>query len=553
MSPAIRSRAAGTSPGRSTTAAAPAASSSRRAASDLKCKRVLIVGAGPGGLAAAMLLAHAGVEVTVLERQPQVGGRCSAIREGGFTFDLGPTFFLYPRVLERVFRLVGRDLFRDVPMTRLDPQYRIIFGETGGDLICTPSLDRMAEEVAKLNPADGANVRRFIEENRHKLEVFRPALEMPFNGWRDLLSPDLLKALPLLRPWKSVDGELSRYFRDPRTRLAFAFQAKYLGMSPFNCPSLFTILSYLEYDYGVWHPTGGCNAVSEGMAKAAVELGATIRLDEPVTELRFDGKTCVGARTEQGEYHADAIVINADFAHAMSTLVPDRLRRKWTDVKLAKKRFSCSTFMLYLGIEGRYDHLDHHTIYTSGDYIGNLADIETNYKLSDDPSVYVQNATVTDDTLAPPGHSTLYVLTPVPHIHDRLVWERESPRFRSMVIEQLKNRFGMADIESRIRVEKQITPEGWRDDYGIHRGATFNLAHNLMQMLHLRPRNRFTELGNTYLVGGGTHPGSGLPVIYESARITTRLLLNDLGLDAEWLGKAGERDETVQPIPVAAR
>ena len=514
-------------------------------------KRVLIVGAGPGGLAAAMLLAHAGVEVTVLERQPQVGGRCSAIRQEGFTFDLGPTFFLYPRVLERVFRLVGRDLFRDIPMTRLDPQYRIIFGENGGDLICSPSLDRMADEVAKLDPADGANVKRFIDENRHKLEKFRPALEMPFNGWRDLLSPDLLKALPLLRPWKSVDSELSRYFRDPRTRLAFAFQSKYLGMSPFNCPSLFTILSYLEYDYGVWHPTGGCNAVSEGMAKAAEELGAAIRLDEPVTELLFDGKTCVGARTERGEYRADAVVINADFAHAMSTLVPDRLRRKWTDAKLKTKRFSCSTFMLYLGIEGRYDHLDHHTIYTSGDYVGNLADIETNYKLSNDPSVYVQNACVTDGTLAPPGHSTLYVLAPVPHIHDSLVWGRETPRFRQMVLDQLKNRLGMPDVESRIRVEKQVTPDAWRDEYGVHRGATFNLAHNLKQMLHLRPRNRFTELGNTYLVGGGTHPGSGLPVIYESARITTRLLLDDLGLDSAWLGKAGERDETVVPIHAA--
>ena len=243
-------------------------------------KSVLIIGAGPGGLAAAMLLAQAGVKVDVVERLPAVGGRCSAIREQGYRFDLGPTFFLYPRVLENIYKMLGRDLHREVPMVRLDPQYKVIFGDSGGELVCTPSLKKMAEEVGKLNAADGQNVARFIAENRHKLEKFRKTLESPFLSWRDLLSWDLVKLLPLLRPWKSVDGELNRYFSDPRTRLAFSFQAKYLGMSPFNCPSLFTILSYLEYDFGVWHPVGGCNAVSEGMARTAEEVGATFHLGE---------------------------------------------------------------------------------------------------------------------------------------------------------------------------------------------------------------------------------------------------------------------------------
>ncbi len=510
-------------------------------------KSVVIVGAGPGGLAAAMLLAHAGVKVRVVERMPHVGGRCSAIREQGFTFDLGPTFFLYPRVLERVFRLCGRDLFRDIPMVQLDPQYRILFGEHGGDLVCSPDLSKMEAAVAKLDPHDGANVRRFIAENRVKLERFRPALEKPFNSWADLLSWDMIKALPLLRPWKSVDGELHRYFRDPRTRLAFAFQSKYLGMSPFNCPSLFTILSYLEYDYGVWHPVGGCNAVSEGMAKAAAELGAVISTGEAAEEILFDGDTAVGVRTAHGEYRADAVVLNADFAQAMTKLIPNAKRRKWTDETLATKRYSCSTFMMYLGIEGRYDHLHHHTIYTSGDYLGNLSDIETNYRLSDDPSIYVQNAGVTDDTLAPRGMSTLYVLAPVPHMHASLDWAKEAQRYRPMVMGQLA-KLGLGDIETRIRYEKIVTPADWQDGYEIYRGATFNLAHNLKQMLHLRPRNRFDEFAGMYLVGGGTHPGSGLPVIYESARITTRLLLQDLGLDATWLGVAGARDETMVPM-----
>ena len=525
---------------------APVAPANSRSARNAHApKSVLIIGAGPGGLAAAILLAKAGVNVRVLERLPRVGGRCSAIEESGFRFDLGPTFFLYPRVLERIFDLVGKNLHREVPMTRLDPQYRILFGERGGELLCTPDLTRMEAEVAKVCPADAANVRRFIDENRVKLERFRPALESPFLSWRDLLSWDLVKLLPMLRPWASVDNELRRYFSDPRVRLAFTFQSKYLGMSPFNCPSLFSILSYLEYDFGVWHPYGGCSAVSEGMTRVAQEFGASFHLNEPVTELLFDGKRVIGAKTTEGEYRADAVIVNADFAQAMKKLVPDHLRRRWTDAKLEKKRFSCSTFMMYLGIDGRYDDLSHHTIYTATDYEQNLDDIEHRHQLTADPSIYVQNASVTDNTLAPRGMSTLYVLAPVTHRTGNVDWAKETPRFRQVVLGQLA-KLGLNDVERRIRYEKVLTPAGWEGDYEVFKGATFNLAHNLGQMLHLRPRNRFEDLDGVYLVGGGTHPGSGLPVIYESARITSRLLLQDFGLDAGWLGEPGAKEE---PVP----
>jgi phytoene desaturase len=299
-------------------------------------KSAIVLGAGPGGLATAMLLGQAGWDVTVLERLPRVCGRCSAIEEQGFRFDLGPTFFLYPRVLERIFRCVGRNLHDEVPMVRLDPQYRVMFGTEGGQIDCTPDLQHMAAEVAKLCPADGPNVQRFIEHNRVKLERFRPILESAFLGWKDLASWQLMKLLPFLRPWSSVEGELRRYFQDARTRLAFTFQAKYLGMSPFNCPSLFSILSYLEYDFGVWHPYGGCSAVSEGMARIAGELGVDIRTNEEVTGILFEGRKAVGVRTNVGEYRADALVINADFAQAMKKLVPNELRRRWTDARAAR-------------------------------------------------------------------------------------------------------------------------------------------------------------------------------------------------------------------------
>lgn len=497
-----------------------------------KVPKVVVIGAGPGGLASAMLLANAGLDVTIVEKQPRVGGRTSAITDSGFRFDLGPTFFLYPRVLSEIYAAVGHDLRSEVPMTKLDPQYHLVFGQ-GGELQCTPDVDRMVREIAKISPDDAQNFRRFLHENRVKLEKFRPCLESPYLGWRDVVSSRLIGMLPLLRPWNSLDAELERYFSDPRLRLAFSFQSKYLGMSPFRCPSLFSILAFLEYEGGVWHPTGGCAAVSESMARVARKLGASIRLNEPVEEIIFDGRKATGVRTSRGSIQADAIVVNADFSRAMKKLVPNHLRRRWTDDRIEKKKFSCSTFMLYLGIEGRYDEVSHHTIYMSADYKRNLDDIERAHVLSDDPSFYVQNAAVTDPTLAPAGMSTLYVLVPVTHQHPNVDWSQEALRYRALALRQLE-KIGIRDVEKRIRFERIVTPDDWEDEYEIHRAATFNLAHSLSQMLHLRPRNRFEDLESVYLVGGGTHPGSGLPVIYESARISSRLVLQDLGRDACW-------------------
>jgi phytoene desaturase len=489
---------------------------------------VIVIGAGPGGLASAILLATAGVKVKVLERMPVVGGRTSTIQADGFKFDLGPTFFLYPRVLEEIFTAAGANLREEVELVRLDPQYRIIFG-AGGELNATPDVGRMERQIAAIAPEDAPGFRKFLEENRAKLDRMLPCLENPFLGWQDIVNMRMLKTLPILRPHQSMDTYLSRFFRDPRVRLAFSFQSKYLGMSPFRCPSLFSILSFLEYEYGVFHPIGGCAAVTAAMARIAERLGVEIVLDQPVEEILFEGRRAVGVRTLEGVSRADALIVNADFARAMSQLVPDRLRRSWTNRKIARKKFSCSTFMMYLGIEGTFD-LPHHNIHIATDYARNLDEIENQHVLSDDPSFYVQNASVTDPTLAPRGMSTLYVLTPVTHQHSNVDWESQRNRFRALVLKQI-GKGGFVDVEERIRYERVITPADWDRQYEIHKGATFNLAHSLDQMLHLRPHNRFQDLDGVYLVGGGTHPGSGLPVIFESARISTRLLLGDLGVE----------------------
>ena len=492
--------------------------------------RVAVVGAGPGGLAAAMLLAASGARVTVFERDTAVGGRTRTVTApGGYRFDIGPTFFLYPRILREIFAECGADLDSEIDLIRLDPQYRLVFeGADPVTIDATPDLARMEAQIARLNPADAKGLRSFMADNRAKLDAFRPVLERPFHGLMTYLAPEVVKGLRYLRPWASVDQDLKRHFRDPRTRLAFTFQSKYLGMSPFRCPSLFSILSFLEYEHGVFHPKGGCGAVSEAMARVAGRLGVEIRLGTPVDRLAFDGARVVGVEAGGRRHAADAVVVNADFAHAIPALMPEALRPQWPDAKIAKARYSCSTFMLYLGIEGALPGLAHHTVLLAEDYRRNLRQIEAG-EIPDNPSVYVQAAAGTDPSLAPPGHSTLYVLVPVPNLHGGQDWAKEAPRYRRLALDRLRA-LGLQDIEPRIRHERILTPQGWRDECGVGYGATFNLAHDVRQMLHFRPRNRFGKAAGVYLVGGGTHPGSGLPVIYEGARISTRLLMQDLGM-----------------------
>ena len=506
--------------------------------------QVVIVGAGPGGLAVAMLLAKSGVQVTVLEKRNQVGGRTSTIERDGFKFDFGPTFFLYPKVLREIFKIAGYDLDVEVPMTRLDPQYRLVFG-AGGELLATPDAERMRQAIATISPQDAARLDKFMTQNRKKLTSFMPFLQSPFESWKDLAKPGMIKLLPLLSPWRSLDQDLQRHFKDERIRLGFSFQSKYLGMSPFQCPSLFSILSFLEYEHGVFHPTGGCGAVTQTMARIARELGVKILLNEPVERVLVENGKAIGVKTARHSLPADAVVVNADFAGAMRQMVPNHLRKKWTDETLAKKDYSCSTFMMYLGIDGCYDAVSHHTIYLAENYRENLQDIETLHRLSDNPSFYVQNASVTDSTLAPKGRSTLYVLLPVTHEtgskgSNSVDWEKETPRFRKLAFEQLE-KIGITDVERRIQTEKILTPSGWSSEFNLYKGATFSMAHSLKQMLHLRPHNRFEDIVQMYLVGGGTHPGSGLPVIFESARITSRLLLQDMKIEPRW-------EESASPI-----
>ena len=495
---------------------------------------VAIVGAGPGGLAAAILLAASGASVDVYERHPQVGGRTRRLSLGEHHFDVGPTFFMMPYVLDEILAAAGRRLSDRVEMTRLDPMYRLLLGQPEGDPITldtTQDLASMARRLSAIEPRDGAAFDRFITDNRRKLAAMTPLLRRPIRSVLDLLSIDAMRAGPHLRPWQSLHDHLKGYFRHPSVRLAMSFQSKYLGMSPYECPELFSILPFIEYEYGIWHPKGGCNALMTAMAGIAEELGVRFHLGRPVDRIEFEGRRAVGVHVD-GSLHRHAhVVVNADAAHALRTLIPASLRPTWSDDRLDRCRYSCSTYMLYLGLDGEVD-LPHHTIYVSRQYERNLADIARHGTLSEDPSMYVCNPVPVDPSMAPRGTRSLYVLVPTPNVQpgfNHVDWSTQAAGLREQALDRLESVFGIKGIRGRIRAERTVSPLDWKAE-GIQFGATFNLAHNLGQMLHRRPHHQMQDVDGVWLVGGGTHPGSGLPVIFLSAQITARMLCGQLGL-----------------------
>jgi len=487
-------------------------------------KKIAIIGAGPGGLTAGMLLANKGYQVEIFEKDSRVGGRNQAIKLGDYTFDTGPTFLMLLEVLEETFRDAGRDMNQLLDLKRLEPMYRLRFHQSG-DFFPVTDEQKMLSEVERVFPGDGKNYLKFRKKEGQKFDLVYPCLKVPYDSLFSYLTPRFIKAIPKLDPLASVYDRLASYFTHDDLRIAMTFQAKYLGMSPWQCPATFTILSVIEHKYGIYHPIGGLNKISEAMARCLTEDGGKIHLATPVKQVIIENRTAKGLLLENGEkVEADVVIINPDFAWAMSHIVKPEDRRKYTDAKLRKMEYSCSTFMLYLGVNKKYD-IPHHNIIFAKSYRDNVEAIVKTKSLYNDPSVYIQNASITDPTLAPAGKSALYILVPIANQTSGIDWAKEKKPFRDLVIGTIMEKTELKDLEQHIEVEKVITPADWEHDYNIYHGATFNLSHKISQMLSFRPHNRFEEFRNCYIVGGGTHPGSGLPTIYQSGRIAAAMIM----------------------------
>ena len=404
--------------------------------------------------------------------------------------------------------------------------YELIFHDK--KLKMTRNTKEMIRQIRETFPGNEGGYEKYLVDTKRKSEKLAPILQAPMNRFTDMLKPNVLRAIGELEIGNSLVDTLSKFYKDEELQLAFTFQSKYLGMSPWESPGAFSILSYIEHAYGVYHIKGGINKLTEAMATVARELGVTIRVNAGVKKIMTEGRNITGIYLENGEtIKADEYVINGDFGHMMTTVVGPGVLKKYSAAKLEKKPLLCSTFMLYLGVNKQFD-LAYHTIWFAKDYKKNVEEITKSKLLSDDPSIYIQNAIVTDPTVAPKGKSILYVLVPVPNNTSNIDWDNVTPKFRKMILNMVSEKLGIEDIIPFIEVEKVISPTQWEKEIGVYKGATFNLGHQLTQMLAFRPRNKFEELNQCWLVGGGTHPGSGLPIILESARITVNgILLQD--------------------------
>ena len=485
-------------------------------------KQTVVIGAGPGGLAAAMLLSQRGIDVQVFEKEAVIGGRNAEVVLGNYRFDLGPTFLMMKFLLDELFEETGRKISDYLDCRLLDPMYRLNFSDKSLLVHSRPSA--MRAEIERVFPGEGASLDRFLERESRRFEHLYPCLQKPYGSPLSLFSPTLLAALPHIAPGRSLHNVLSSYFRSEELRLAFTFQSKYLGMSPWDCPGLFTMIPYTEHAHGVYHVQGGLCRISQAFAAVAAENGAQIHTSAPVRRVLTEGRRTVGVELQSGEKIAcDDVVINADFGHAMSTLFEDGQLRRYTPSAVRKRSWSCSTFMMYLGLDRAFPEAEHHMIVFAKDYKRNLEDIAHRKVASEDISMYVRNSAVTDPGTAPAGHSALYILVPVPNTSGHVNWAEEKHRYRERVLKMLQERTPYKNIEAHIQEELVITPDDW-EKRSVYMGATFNMGHNWSQMLFMRPHNKFEEFDHCYLVGGGTHPGSGLPTIFESARISSNLI-----------------------------
>ena len=487
----------------------------------------VVIGAGLGGLAAAMRLGAKGWRVTVVDRLDTPGGRGTAIERDGHRFDLGPTIVTAPQVFRDLWAACGRDFDSDVDLRMLDPFYTIRWPD-GAQVTMQPGDDRMRAEVARLSPGDVAGYEKFLKAAYRRYVVgYEGMVAKPMNrAW------ETIKVLPefaVLRADRSILGMARRYVKDERLRMALSFHPLFIGGDPRNVTSMYALVSHLEKDQGVHYAIGGVAAIAEAMQRVVEGQGGRVRFGETVDEITFSGKRATGIRLASGEIiAADITVSNADPGHTYDHLMRNRLRRRWTPGKLGYTKWSMGLFVWYFGTRGTremWPDVGHHTIVSGPRYEGLLKDIFTRGHLADDMSLYVHRPSVTDPTVAPEGDDTFYALSPVPHLghRDAVDWSEMVEPYRQKVLNTLEQRL-LPGLSEYLTTSEIFTPETFRDRYLSPLGCGFSIEPRILQSAWFRPHNVSEEAEGLYLVGAGTHPGAGLPGVVSSAEVLAKLV-----------------------------
>ena len=493
------------------------------AASD---NRAIVVGAGLGGLSAAMRLGAKGYAVTVLDRLDRVGGRGNSITQDGHRFDLGPTIVTVPQVFEDLWAACGRDFHQDVTLRPLEPFYEVRWPD-GSSFNAYSDTEKMKAEVSKLNPADLPGYMRFLKDSQKRYVVgYEGMLTKPMHRlW------ETLKVLPKfaqLRADKSIYKLAASRVKDDRLRMALSFHPLFIGGDPSHVTSIYALVAYLEKEFGVHYAMGGVQAIAEGMGAVIRSQGGTIRHEVEADEILISGGAATGVRLTTGEtLLAPLVISNTDAGHTYDHLLRNHKRKRWTTSKLARKRWSMGLYVWYFGTKGTaemWPDLGHHTILNGPRFTGLLQDIFMRGKLSDDMSLYIHRPSVTDPNVAPKGDDTFYALSPVPHLgwDNPVDWQAEEPRYRDKVAAQLDT--VMPGFRDRISTEFAFTPDTFRDRYLSPHGCGFSIEPRILQSAWFRPHNVSEEARGLFLVGAGTHPGAGLPGVVASAEVVASMV-----------------------------
>ena len=485
--------------------------------------RIVVIGSGFGGLAAAIRLRAQGHDVTVVEQRDQAGGRAYVYTQDGFTFDGGPTIITAPWLIDELFALAGKTTADYVRIVPIDPFYRVRF-EDGS--VFTYNGDRAAllEQIRAFSPADEKGYLEFVKQSEAVFETGMALIDKPFGKITDLLKmlPDLIR----LRADRSVAGMTNRFIKDDRLRQVFSFHPLLVGGNPFQTTSIYTLIHHLEQKWGVWFAMGGTGKLVEALVRLFADLGGTLRLSTKVSEIVIDDRSgrATGVRLASGEViAADAVVSNGDVAFTYKHLVAPRYRRKNTDRRIDTLDYSMSLFVIYFGTDRRYDDIAHHEILMGPRYKELLRDVFDAKTLSKDFSLYLHRPTATDPSLAPPGCDSWYVLSPVPHLGGSTDWAKAAQPYRDAIIAYLEERY-MPGLSQHIVSEMRIDPVHFRDTLSSHLGSAFSVQPTLTQSAWFRPHNQSEDVPNLFFAGAGTHPGAGLPGVMSSGKIVAELI-----------------------------
>jgi phytoene desaturase len=489
-------------------------------------RRVVVIGSGFGGLGVAVRLQARGLDVDLVESRDKLGGRAYTYVQDGFKFDGGPTVITAPFMIDDLFKAANRRTSDYLKLVPVDPFYRIEFSD-GRSFEYNQDEAETERRVAAFAPGDLDGYRRMIQHARAIFQKgFVELADRPFLKFSDMLriAPDLVR----LQSHKSVYQFASGYIRDPMLRRVFSFHPLLVGGNPFQTTSIYALIHSLERQWGVHYAIGGTGAIVSALGKLFQELGGRIHLSSPVSNILVEGGSATAVRTADGKvFQADAVVSNADVANTYRKLIAPRFRRKYTDGKLRRMRYSMSLFVIYFGTRKQYPEIKHHTIILGERYRGLLEDIFLKKKLPDDFSLYLHRPSATDSSMAPEGCDSFYALVPVPHQQSGIDWMKMARPFRDKIMRFLDQHYLPGLMDSLV-TERLLTPLDFETTLNTYLGSAFSFEPIFRQSAWFRPHNESEDVRNLFFVGAGTHPGAGVPGVLSSAKIAERLVCDRL-------------------------